>query len=271
MKIAAVIAHRLRYPRLPFRENTILRRFANRLYPGFTKSKLWKWFEGLELFVRSLTHLKYPVFQSENAYMFQSLTKSLTKDETGLCRHYSFLMHCLFDTYKRATQDDQKTHILSITGNPTFSGYGLHVWNWYVNEEENLIIPFDLTNADWQMDRNGAASLSNKGLSASTHSNCSAFLNTIFAADEDVLPFEIVATLLPALIRPQTARGQSLLLRLACQPVSSKVRERIERFLSSQSLQRHLPNWQSVIETAKKNYLVTANPERQSLLLDTII
>ena len=79
-----------------------------------------------------------------------------------------------------------------------------------VDERSARIVALDLTGADWLIDRGHASDVLNRGFDATTASNASALLGTIFVSAL-IAPLEATAVV-PLLIRPSTVRGQTLLL-----------------------------------------------------------
>ncbi len=257
--IARTIADGMRYPSLPGAERRQdlpwdlddalgedwLVRTGRRLLGRKRVERLLGRLEGVEFLAASAA-----TFLRHDVRALGSLARTmLASGITGVCRHYSVLLQVLAHCARRATGRPRRLHVLTIAGKHRFDRPYAHAWTWLVDERQNRIFALDLTGADWLMDREGVQTVLNRGLNASRFNNVSALLANLLCLDlEQPAHQQVVLDLFPRLIRPETVRGQALLIRLACQwVVAPSVRDRIKAFLRGQRVGRHLPGWRIAV------------------------
>lgn len=141
---------------------------------------------------------------------------------TGLCRHYAGILRTLFWVAKRATGRFESWDLLSIGGKIDYSSIFGHQWNWLVDHRRGTIYAFDVTSADWQVDRHGEDSIFNEKLDAAEHPNRSVLMAELFWLDswEFDGPFsDILRRVAPALIDPADHHDLWVLWALAQEDV----------------------------------------------------
>ena len=107
--------------------------------------------------------------------------RPIQKELSGLCRHYARIVRVLFFTAQRVTGRWSDWDVLEITGRVRFQSRWLHVWNWLIDHRRGVIYSFDVTWADYQLDKGKTDSIFNDRLAAATlHNNRSAFLSMLF-------------------------------------------------------------------------------------------
>lgn len=153
----------------------------------------------------------------------------------GLCRHYSAIVTTLFFAAKRATGRHMDAWVPAIEGCHRFLSSWEHAWNWYVERDAQRIVAFDLTGADWLLDRGQADTPFNRGFDGSRWNNVSCLLARLFAGyacDGPLGGRPEVPVALKALVDPQSQRGQALLFHLTWQTgLHPGARERVRAFL----------------------------------------
>jgi hypothetical protein len=265
--LSATIAAGLRYPTLrPERRKAS----GREPWEGGTApppSRAGRWLEALELAwtsARLLTHDVGAITRLARAV--------LRGGAAGVCRHYATLLQALFLAAKRATGRHAHAHVITIGGYARRHQTWGHSWTLFVDERRARIVALDLTGADWLIDRGHASGVLNRGFDATTASNASALLGTIFV-DAMIAPIE-ATDVVPLLIRPSTVRGQTLLLGLALQDaLHPECRERVVAFLGARGLDRHLPGWRAALRIRhdfRRTALRIGDPAEQHRLLDAV-
>lgn len=172
------------------------------------------WFQGVELLLVSLWKLVTVDARSLLWLARQPLERGLK----GMCRHYSLVVQLLFHAACRALDRHHTTHVLTISGTHELLTRYDHAWTWFVDEAEDMIIPVDLTGADWLYDRRMAASIFNQGFDALRFTNASSLLHTLMTqsltSPAGVLDAAQVRALLPRLVDVETVHGQAVLCNL---------------------------------------------------------
>ena len=165
----------------------------------------------------------------------------------ALCRHYAKVVVALFVAGKRVAPLDEPAWVIPITGRTHRYALWGHAWNWYASARREDVVAFDLTGADWLLDRGQASSIFNRGFDATRWDNVSAFLGSLLRDQDAGSPLAgapVVARTLARHIRPGTLRGDALLFRIARQPMlHPEARLRVEQWLEGRGFGKLFPGW----------------------------
>jgi hypothetical protein len=150
-----------------------------------------------------------------------------------VCREFAMAMRALFYALKRATGAPANAYMPAISGHAIEmeTRGGEHAWNWIVDAERGTINAIDATGTcDVPLAR---------------YRNVSAFLNSMYDSigAANATDFDI-ATLLRAMIDPETYAGQLRLLHLAEHlTIPLEVRARVTRHFHATNFERLVPGW----------------------------
>lgn len=208
------------------------------------------WLEGFELFLVSFIK----VFTTDFRALGWLARQPLELGFSGLCRHYSLVVQILFDIARRATGRHADTFVVTISGTHEFLIPFDHAWTWFVDASRGVIVPVDLTGADWLYDREIAESIFNAGFDASRFNNASALVRTLtfhgLTSPSDVITAELLEQVLPRMIDVETVHGQALLLNLVRQNLTPEdVRSRVLAFLESRHREVLAPHIEAITDS----------------------
>jgi len=143
----------------------------------------------------------------------------------GLCRHYAHAMQVLFSCARRADSSLDRWLVLTLGGRPHPAVPFGHAWNWLVSRD-GKVFAFDLTAADWMLDRGHAPNVFNPAFDATRWWNVSVFaanLANAYALFDGIgYRNRTVADLFKQVANPETLAGQAMLHRVTAQGVFHK-------------------------------------------------
>lgn len=191
----------------------------------------------------------------------------------GFCRHYALAMQALFSCARRVDSGLSSWLVLSVHGRPHPGVPAGHAWNWLVSRETGGIFAFDLTGADWLLDRGGAPNVFNPAFDATRWWNASNFaLNVAVAyAMPDCLGYREPALreAFASMVRGHSLAGQALLQRITAQGLfPTSIERRIVEELDRRGFHRLRPSRLEIAPRVRS--LKPCMPEALNELLDAV-